>query len=137
MREPYVWGGRFDSIQHPERLTTGGDCWGLVYRAARQAGGPDEWRSWWTDVAWAKLPSVFSAGPGVLAFYGGKGEMDVSHVAVHLGAGLILTTTRGDQTCSTVEAAKLKNAIVTTYTVEEYEQRRRDFRGWKALPFED
>lgn len=137
VREPYVWGGRFDLVQHPERLTTGGDCWGLVYRASRQAGGPEEWRGWWTDRAWAELQTIYTIEPGALAFYGKKAPFDVDHVAIQLGSGLILTTTRGGRDCESVETAKLRNALVTVYTVSEYEQRRHDFLGLKKLPFED
>lgn len=128
---PYRYGGRFDP---PDE---GGDCWGAVAAAAKASGGPPEWHRWWTDMGWQHLEPAFVADPGVLAFFGGKGEHDVDHVAVHLGAGLILTTTRGDSTVTTVELARQKRARVTVYTAEEYLALRGDFRGLRKLPFED
>lgn len=134
MDTPYLWGGR---LLAPD--TQGLDCWGMVAVAAMRAHGPKQWLSWWTDRAWMEFEPAFVVDAGVLAFYGGEetNPNDVGHVALHMGNGTILTTTRGTSACVTLEISKGRNAKVTCYSTEEYESMRHDFRGLRKIPFTD
>lgn len=107
---PYVWGGRGPTF------ADGVDCWGLVYAAMVKIGGPEFFRKWWTDQAFAKLPVVEreQLQPGDLIFYGANAAdlNDVNHVVVYLGGGVILSASGGGPKVITVAIAERLNAKV-------------------------
>jgi cell wall-associated NlpC family hydrolase len=126
MHTPYLWGGR---------TKTGVDCWGMVALAYREAGGSPRLLQWWTDVAWNTLEETKEPEQGVLAFYGGNGPKDVSHVMLCLCDGLVMGGCGGDETTKTVIEAYRRRASVKVYdSLETYNRMRGDFRGFRRLP---
>ena len=125
---PYIYGAR---------SRDGVDCWGLIALAWDLAGGGATYFKWWTDVGWQKLEEVKGIPePGELAFYGGKGKHDVSHVMVTLWDGMLIGASGGDASTKTLlEAMKRGAKVKVIENGKAYDIRRGDFRGFRRLPF--
>lgn len=126
---PYLWGGK--------RPETGLDCSGLVTHALHKVLGQD-WRNTHnTDKLWAQLAPIDFPRSGDLAFYGGAGPDDVSHVMVVLNLDgdedLVVGACGGDSTTTTLREAVRRGARVRVRQGVHY---RRDFRGYRKLPIE-
>jgi murein DD-endopeptidase len=128
---PYIYGGR---------SRDGVDCWGFIALAWEMAGGGETYFEWWTDVGWNKLEilrDMESPRPGDLAFYGGKGPSDVSHVMVCLWGNMLIGASGGDSKTRTfLEAAKRGAKVKVIEDGTAYNSARGDFRGFRILPFE-
>lgn len=123
----YRWGGKSPN--------SGIDCSGVVTWSLYKAGGPDLRQTHNTDALWAELPSTQTPVPGDLAFYGGRGADDVSHVMVclwkrHDGVWAVLGATRGGRDTTSIAIAAQQDARVRVKRSHLY---RSDFRGFKSM----
>jgi len=118
--KPYIWAGRGDFVVsagkqvHPATLGCpefAFDCAGLVGWAAWRSGAQDL-RGWWGAQHLATaLPPRQPGEPFELAFYG-RDMAHVTHVAIHLGGGLVLEAAGGDATTLTYADALRRAARV-------------------------
>lgn len=122
----YLWGGK--------RLADGGlDCSGFVTHCRAKALG-EQLRVENADALWRSLEPVEHPIPGDLAFYGTREK--ATHVVVCTPTGVIGASGGGSATTSTeiARAVRPRPAAVRREPTPGY---RRDFLGFRRLPFKD
>lgn len=121
IKTPYIWGGR-DKM--------GVDCWGLPALALYLSGGPKLF-DWWTDRAFAQLPTTDGPQIGDLCFYGvdAANPMNVDHVTVWMG-GAVVGASGGGSAVTTLAVAQAKGAMVKAIDSYLY---RSGFRGFRSM----
>lgn len=129
---PYLWGAK-----GWQRWTAGGvetlerqafDCSGFYTHCLSAVGGEDLRFSHNTDRLWAELAPIDVPRFGALAFYGGSGPADVSHVMLCVGGGLVVGASGGDSSTTSLERAEAQDARVRVFETHAY---RKDFRGFR------
>lgn len=122
----YLWGGK--------SLGEGGfDCSGFVTHCRAKALG-EQLRIESADMLWRSLEPVAHAMPGDLAFYGSEGK--ATHVVICTPTGVIGASGGGSATTTTAiaRAVRPRPAAVRREPTPLY---RRDFLGFRRLPFQD
>jgi murein DD-endopeptidase len=134
---PYRWGAKGEDAGNGLRAF---DCSGLVTWALHKVGGPDWRRTHNTDRLLAEcnpLSGYTLEGlmPGDIVFYGARlpgGDMDASHVMVHIGAGVVFGASGGDSRTLTLADAHRAGASVRACPSIHY---RKDLLAFRRLPF--